>query len=74
MQVTKLNWGLSRWLNDELQVELYPHAWLPKTKGKTIRIEKLLPDALINQYTYSQGVLTHNAYLKDDNVTNHPHN
>ncbi len=64
MQVTKLNWGLSHWLNDELQVELYPHMWLPKGKGKTVMIEELLqPQALLKEYTWIRGALVHNNYL-----------
>ena len=63
MKVKKLNYGLTRWLTDDLQVDLFPHAWLSHKRGKTIKIGELLPLALINEYTYSKGVLTHNSYL-----------
>ena len=62
MQVTKLNWGLSHWLTDDLQIDLFPHMWLPTKKGKTIKIEQLLPNSLITDYTYAHGVLKHNDY------------
>ncbi len=64
MQVTKLNYGLSRWLTDDLQIELFPHAWLPTKKGKTVMIEELLhPQALLKEYKWTHGALVHQNYL-----------
>ncbi|MDC0325910.1 hypothetical protein OAL60_00560 [bacterium] len=63
MQVKKLNWGLSHWINDDLQVELMPHAWLGNKRAKVIKINEILPLSLFNEYTYARGVLTHNSYL-----------
>lgn len=64
MKVEKLNYGLSRWLDDNLQVAMYPHVWVSHKKGKTVMIENLLqPQALLNEYTWTHGALVHNNYL-----------
>lgn len=70
MRIMKPNYGLTRWLDDELKVSFFPHAWVTKGKKRTVAIEDILPGSLIAQYQYTKGVLTHNAYLNNDNTTN----
>ena len=74
MRIMKPNFGLTRWLDDELQVVLQPHAWVAQRERRTVAIEDILPGSLIAQYSLHKGVLTHNAYLNNDNAANQTDN
>ena len=55
------SYGYRHSLNDELQIELVPHAWVSQAKDRWTPITKLCPNVLKDFRTSSGGRFLHNV-------------